>query len=160
MRSKRINLSTHGGSVLAVAALSFLCATSALAQTQKAPDSTPPINASRSSDTDDSPPFSSIEEEMRAKREIKFAEKEYQENLQRADNLSELGAEIVASFKRNNSLDEAALKKIDRMEKLAKAIRRAAGGSEDEGEPNKAPADLASALTQLGKLADSLKHKV
>lgn len=160
MQSNQINLTTYISSVLAVGTLSFLCATSALAQTQKVPDSSPPISASRGSATDDSPPFSSMEEEMRAKREIKFAEKEYQENLERAHDLSEVGSEIIASFKRDNYLDQAALKKIDKMEKLAKAIRRAAGGSEDEGEPDKAPADLASALTKLGKLADSLKDKV
>jgi hypothetical protein len=101
-----------------------------------------------------------LEEEMRAKRAIKFAEREYQENLERARDLSFLSASIVASFKQKHQLDQENLKKLEKVEKLAKSIRRAAGGSEDDCEMEKPPTDLVVAVNMLGDLSKSLKDKV
>jgi hypothetical protein len=110
---------------------------------------------------DDPPrPFAELEEEMRAKRAIKFAEKEYQENLDRARDLSQLGTSIVASFKQKKELDREDVRKLEKVEKLAKGIRSAAGGSEDDVEMDKPPRDLASAVSMLGELSKSLKEKV
>jgi len=96
----------------------------------------------------------------KAKRAIRFAEKEYQENLDRARDLSTLGAAIVASFEEKNSLDQEDIKKLDKVEKLAKGIRRAAGGSEDDSEMEKPPTDMNAAVKMLGDLSHSLKEKV
>lgn len=110
---------------------------------------------------DDVPrPFTELEEEMRAKRAIKFAEKEYQANLERARDLSFLSASIVSSFKQKHGLDQENLKKLEKVEKLAKSIRRAAGGSEDDVEMEKPPTDLVAAVNMLGDLSKSLKEKV
>jgi len=109
---------------------------------------------------EDKEPFVAAEEEMRAKRAIQSAEKEYQENLDRARDLSSLGASIVTSFKQKNGLDQDDVKKLEKVEKLAKGIRRAAGGSEDNVEMEKPPADMASAIEMLGSLSQSLKVKV
>ena len=106
------------------------------------------------------PPFSEIEEEMRAKRAIKYADKEYQENLGRARDLSVLGAAIVSSFKQKSALSLEDLKKLEKVEKLAKGIRRAAGGSDDDTQIEKPPADIAAAVEMLGELSNSLKAKV
>ena len=105
-------------------------------------------------------PLSTIEEEMRAKRAIKEADRQYQENLERARDLSTLGATIVASFKQNQRLNDHDYKKLDKVEKLAKGIRRAAGGSEDETEMEKPPKDLNAAVEMLDTLSQSLKSKV
>jgi septation ring formation regulator EzrA len=105
-------------------------------------------------------PLSTMEEEMRAKRAIKEAERQYQENLERARDLSNLGASIVASFKQKQQLDEHDFKKIEKIEKLAKRIRSAAGGSEDEFEMDKPPRDLTCAIEMFGTLSQSLKTKV
>lgn len=109
---------------------------------------------------DKNSPFTAIEEEMRAKRAIKFAEKEYQENLDRARDLSTLGAAIVTSFKQKHTLNQEDIKKLDKVEKLARKIRGAAGGSEDDTEMEKRPTDIASAVEMLGDLSHSLKEKV
>jgi len=109
---------------------------------------------------DDNGPFTEIEEEMKAKRAIKFADKEYQDNLDRARDLSTLGAAIVTSFKQKNTLNQEDLKKLDKVEKLARGIRHAAGGSEDATEMEKPPTDIASAVEMLGDLSHSLKEKV
>jgi hypothetical protein len=105
-------------------------------------------------------PFETMAEEMKAKRAIKEADKQYQENLDRARDLSELGTSIVSSFKQKNWLDEHDLKKLEKVEKLAKGIRNAAGGSEDEVAMDKPPKDLACAVELLGTLSQSLKAKV
>ena len=103
---------------------------------------------------------SSVEVEMRAKRAIKEADREYQENLGRARDLSTLGAALVTSFKQKKGLDQDDIKKLDKVEKLAKKIRSAAGGSEDKVEMEKPPTDLTSAMEMLSNLSQSLKEKV
>ena len=105
-------------------------------------------------------PPSIVEEEMRAKRAIREADREHQENLERARDLSSLGVAIVTSFKEKSGLDPEAIKKLDKVEKLAKGIRRAAGGSEDKVEMENPPKDLASAMEMLSDLSHSLKEKV
>lgn len=118
------------------------------------------LERDKSSTEDPARPFSAMEEEMRAKRAIKVVDKEYQENLERARDLSLLGASIVTSFRQKSELDRADVMKLEKMEKLAKGIRRAAGGCEDDVEMEKPPRDLASAVDRLGELSKSLKEKV
>jgi len=99
-------------------------------------------------------------EEMRIKREIRSAEKDHKQNLQRAREASDLGQELAASIKRNNSLDREDIKKLDRLEKLAKRIRSEAGGSEDEVTIEKNPGDLKEAMDCVARVSASLNEKV
>src|SRR2546425_9123923 len=101
----------------------------------------------------------SMEEEMRAKRAIKVAEKEYQQNVDRARDLSALGASVNTSFKQKGYLGKDDLKKLAKAEKLAKAIRNAAGGS-DDNEMERPPKDLACARSLFADVAESLKKNV
>ena len=105
-------------------------------------------------------PFAAVEEEMRAKRAIQVVDKEYQENLERARDLSFLSTSLSASFKQKNTLDREDIKKLGKVEKLAKSIRNAAGGEGETIQLEKAPNDLASALNMLEDLSKSLKEKV
>ena len=143
---------------LPVLALLAVSLTVSIASQHNSQIQAPPSVDGQSRDRED--PLVKMEEEMRAKRAIHEAEKQYQENLERARDLSVLGKTIVTSFKQKNWLDERDLKKLDKVEKLAKGIRRAAGGSEDEVEMEKPPRDLASAMEMLGTLSQSLKAKV
>jgi len=102
----------------------------------------------------------SMAEEMRIKREIKSAEKDHQQNLERAKEASNLGKELAASFKKDNQLDPEDLKKLEKLEKLAKRIRSEAGGSDDETTIEKQPADLVEAMDCVAKVANSLNEKV
>ena len=154
------SLSKHAATVgkvlivisLIVTPLSFSSA-QGVARRQKPPaDPTKP--------EEDKDPLTVVEEEMRAKRAIKEADREYQENLGRARDLSSLGAAIVTSFKQKNGLDHDDIKKLDKVEKLAKGIRSAAGGSEDTVEMEQPPKDLGSAMEMLSDLSQSLKEKV
>jgi len=120
----------------------------------------PPISIEVDRNDDHDRPHSDIEEEMKAKRAIRYAEKEYQENVERARDLSSLGAAIVNSYKLRNGLNGVDLKKLEKVEKLAKSIRNAAGGSGDDGPMEKPPKDLGEAMEMLACLSSSLKEKV
>ncbi len=99
-------------------------------------------------------------EEMRAKREIRYAEKEHRQNLNRAQEASDLAQALASSFKQKQSLDRDDLKKLERLEKLASKIRDEAGGSEDEGSVEKRPNDLREAIECIAKVSSSLNEKV
>jgi hypothetical protein len=160
MTERGPNLLTRCSRFLGILGLLVVFFASATAQQNTQNQKPVSLDPDRTSGEDPSRSFATLEEEMRAKRAIKFAEKEYQDNLERARDLSSIGALIVASFKQNKRLDTEDLKKLDKVEKLAKGIRRAAGGSEDDVEMEKPPTDLASALEMLGDLSKSLKDKV
>ncbi|HET6892252.1 MAG TPA: hypothetical protein VFH31_14215 [Pyrinomonadaceae bacterium] len=143
--------------------LAFLVAlvascSSALAQT-RTPN--PTIGADKSSNSDDSQsPTNPMAEEMRVKREIRYAEREHQQNLDRAQELSELGKGLALSFKKKQSLDRDDWKKLERLEKLANKIRNEAGGSDDEQPVEKKPNSLAEAIDCIAKVSASLNQKV
>ena len=69
---------------------------------------------------------------MRAKRAIKLAEKDHQENLNRAREIAQIGKELHDSLKNKSSIDRESLKKVERLEKLTKKIRGEAGGEDEE----------------------------
>src|SRR6185312_8964956 len=119
---------------IAAAAVLFAAFNAASAQR---PRSTPEPSLRISRPDEQPDPMASMEEEMRAKRAIKYAEKEYRENIERAHELATLGSELGESFKKNQQFVREDWKKIDRLEKLAKAIRNAAGGSNRETESDK-----------------------
>lgn len=151
---------------LATAVLSLAFVASVGAQGTRTGNASDPLIPNKNND--DSTPFAGFEEEIRAKQAIKLAEREHKENVDRGYNLSYLGTEIVASFKRKNSLDRDDLKKLEKLEKLTKAIRRAAGGSDDEEEikgsskasPAASSQDLSTNMAKLGELTESVKELV
>jgi len=160
MTERTLKLVRRSARLLAIVSLTVLSLASAAAQQNTQSQKPVSLDGDKTSGEDASKPFVALEEEMRAKRAIKFAEKEYQENLDRARDLSSLGVSIVASFKQKKALDQEDIKKLEKVEKLAKGIRRAAGGSEDDVDMEKPPTDLAAALDMLGDLSKSLKEKV
>jgi hypothetical protein len=119
-----------------------------------------PKSITAQKDDNDKEPFTGIDEELKAKRAIRYADKEYQENLDRARDLSSLSTAVVASYKEKSRLDPDEIKKLEKIEKLAKAIRNAAGGSEADTHMEKPPKDLSSAVAMLSDLSQSLRAKV
>ena len=118
------------------------------------------IDASNS-DIDSQQQLSSIEEEMRAKRQIEASDKAHKENVNRARNLVSLSESLVSAYKANNHLGREDLKKLERAEKLVKKIRDDAGGSDPETDPKEEhPKDLPTALERMHELADSLRERV
>lgn len=105
-------------------------------------------------------PLSSFEEEIRAKREIKLAEREHQENLKRAREIGQLGKELQEGLKGKHALDRTFLKKIERLEKLTKKVRGEAGGQDEEVDIINRPTDIASAAERIAEASDSLSKNV
>jgi hypothetical protein len=161
-KSRVLRTSRRVGQLLFVApVLAGVCSTAAGQVPRPTVDPLSSISADRSSpDSSDSQRGNSMAEEMRIKREIKSAEKDHKQNLERAKEVSDLGQELVASFTKNNSLDREDFKKLEKLEKLAKRIRSEAGGSEDEVSIERKPSDLVEAMNCVAKVSASLNEKV
>ena len=120
----------------------------------------PPDAAADRSSSEDHGPLTTFEEEIRAKRLIKLAEKEHQDNLNRAREVSQLGQDLKAGLKTRSSLDREDTKRVDRLEKLTKKIRGEAGGEDDDVQLPNAPSDIPSLVSQIAENADLLSKDV
>lgn len=138
--------------------LSLLAAGAISIQAQSRPINTNnPISAERSNSNSSSDgDIGRPEDEMRARNEIKIAEKERQENLDRAREAAHLGEEIRQAFSKNGTLGPVEIKKLERMEKLARRIRTRAGGSDEDASLDKVPAALEQALDRLAESSEAL----
>ena len=88
--------------------------------------------------------------ESLAKSRIEKEKKEYEETLQRGEEALRLSEELEKSFKENNKLSPEDQKKLDRLEKLAKKIRRELGGdANEETEAEDNPSTIQNALETL-----------
>jgi hypothetical protein len=96
--------------------------------------------------------------EMRARMEIKASEKDREESLGRAREAAQLGAELRDAYVRTKSLDHAGVKKLERLEKLARRIRNDAGGSDTDSTLENPPHQLESALSRLAEVSEAV-HK-
>ena len=106
---------------------------------------------------DDSTPLTTFEEEMKAKRDIKIAEKDHEENLNRAREIGDIGKQLKEGFKEN---DRDCFKKIDRLEKLTKKVRSEAGGEDEEITLTPRPTDLPGAIKQIAEASETLSKDV
>jgi len=151
------------GSTLATLMVIVVSVGVAHSQTTPPPPAPSPTPPPRSVDgtfkNSDDTPLTTFEEEIRAKREIKIAEKDHQENVNRAREIAQIGKELKDSVK-GSSRDRDCWKKIDRLEKLTKKVRSQAGGEDEDVTIEKPPADLASALGQIADTSESLSKKV
>ena len=100
------------------------------------------------------------EAEMLARREIKAAEKERLENLERAREAAQLSAEIRSTFLKSQLLGRAELKKLERIEKLTRRVREYAGGSQAEVTLENVPQKLETALGQLFEYSEAMRKAV
>jgi len=141
-----------------IASVAWLLATVAQAQSSRpnglpSPDPTPVTpGKTDSSDTN----FGSPENEMRGKLLVKEEKKQYDENVARAREVSQLGSQLNETFaaKRLFSSDDG--KKLERLEKLTRKIRNEAGGSESDAEVKDLPSEIETALKRLADVADGL----
>jgi hypothetical protein len=125
--------------------------------TPTVPDGMP---ADKSAISEDPRPLTTFEEELRAKRAIKIAEKEHEENLNRAREISEIAKQLQSTFKNKSILERDDNKRLDRLEKLTKKIRGEAGGESEEVEIVNRPTDTQKAMTQIAEKAEALSDNV
>lgn len=146
--------------LLIVSAL-LLCSGITLAQNPVPRSTPPPVDgAVKSPSQQEERPLTTFEEEIRMKRAIKLAEKDHQENLDRAREIAQIGKELQESMKGQSNLDRSAIKKVERLEKLTKKIRGEAGGEDEEVEIVSRPSDVCSAIKQIAEASESLSKDV
>jgi hypothetical protein len=93
---------------------------------------------------------------MLSEMAVKRAEKEHRQNVERAKESAQLGVELRDAYAQQKTLGEADLKKLGRLEKLARQLRSEAGGSDDEEQLKDPPQDLAATLGRVAELAEEL----
>jgi hypothetical protein len=147
------------GFVILGSALLVVSAGMTAAQTTQDKTPLPPRPESPLRDKDQTP-LSNLEEELRAKRAIKMAEKDYEENIERAKELSDLGKQLQANLKDKTTIDRESAKKLERLEKLTKKIRNESGGEDEEVKIVDRPTTLSSAVDQVAEGAESLSKAV
>lgn len=120
-----------------------------------------PVSAERSRSSRESKIMvGSPEEEMLARRDVRVAEKEHQENLERAREAAQLSTEIRDSFLHNKALGRAEEKKLERLEKLTRKIRSEAGGSDGEVTLEDVPTQMEPALVRMAEVTDKMRKVV
>ena len=158
-RMKAFTVSAQMVAALIAVALTAGISFSQTTSTPPRPAATPPrIDGAKN--PDDSSPLTTFEEEIRAKREIKLAEKDHQQNLERAHEIANIGKQLKESISGKSASDGDYLKKIERLEKLTKKIRGEAGGEDQDVTIPKQPTDLSAALTEIAEAADALSKDV
>lgn len=145
---------------IGLAGLALIAQVSLNAQVVRPPTPPTTMTADKSRPDSDEQAPTQLDLDLRAKRAIKYAEKEHQENLTRAREASELGNALAAAFKQNQALGSADLKKLERLEKITKKIRNEAGASDEDFELEQKPCDLAEAVDSVAKVSTSLSEKV
>lgn len=101
--------------------------------------------------------------ESLAKSRIEREKKEYEELLQNGEEAVKLSESLEKSFTESNSLSTEDQKKLDRLEKLAKKIRRELGANDSDNieEEEEKPSSMRNAFKTLqsstGKLVAELK---
>ena len=139
----------------------LFCSGLAVAQLPAQPRPTPtPRPPSEGIKDSDEAPLTTFEEELRAKRAIRMAEKDHEENLKRAREIAQLGKELNDSLKDKAVLDRDSLKKVERLEKLTKKVRGEAGGEDEEVAIPNRPSDLHGAVAQIAEASESLSKDV
>ncbi len=141
-------------------ALILISVTLAAAQTAVPRPTPPPSRPDDPSANKDEPPLTSFEEEIRAKRAIKMAEKDHQENVNRAKEVADIAKALQTCLKNKTTIDRDSAKKIERLEKLTKKIRNEAGGEDEEVKIVDHPADITGAVKQIAESAESLSKTV
>ena len=102
----------------------------------------------------------SPEEEMLVRQDLKAAEKDHQENLERAREATQLGTEIRDAYLHNKTLGRDEVKKLERLEKITRKIRSEAGGSDGDVVLENPPVQIESALARLAEISDKMRNGV
>lgn len=98
--------------------------------------------------------------EMLVEMAIKREEGEYKEHLARAKENAQLASELQETYSRRKTLEAPDLKKLSRIEKLARQIRSRAGGEENKDELKETPQHVEAAFERLARLSTELQKKV
>jgi len=110
-----------------------------------------------SAQDDSNNPSQDTSQDMLRELEIKRDESSHKQTIERAKESAQLGAELRATFAQQKMLGQDGLKKLGRLEKLARQIRSAAGGTDAEEDLKDPPKDLTVALARMADLTEELR---
>ena len=110
--------------------------------------------------TKDASPPAGPEAEMLHRAAIRREVEAHQEMVERAKENTRLGLQLAAAVGKGVSPHADEIKKLDRMEKLARKIRGDSGGSEDEDGLQNPPRDMAAAVSLLAETSENLLKEV
>ncbi len=102
----------------------------------------------------------SLVDEMRGRLEIKYAEKEKLEEMDRAREAAQLSSELYSNYSRSNAISESEKKKLDRLEKVTKKIRSRSGGSDGDIKVEDLPNQLGPILKRLAEKTNDMRKAV
>jgi hypothetical protein len=142
--------------LLALSSSLFLLCAQASAQVKADAQDRRPGDSSQRPEPDMGTP----EEEILRRAQIKHEEDSHKEMVERAGEMAQIGGELLDSFNKSKSLSRDDLKKLDRMEKLARKIRSNAGASDDEEDLDDSPSLVGEAVKRLAEISDTLKKNV
>jgi hypothetical protein len=108
----------------------------------------------------DAPPPVGPEAELLHRASIRRQEEAHQEMVERAKENTRLGLQLAASVGKGASPQTDELKKLDRMEKLARKIRGDSGGSEDGTGLQNLPGDVSGSVRLLAETSENLLKEV
>lgn len=103
-------------------------------------------------------PLGSPEDEIIKRAEIKRSEQTHAEMVERADEAARLGLDLRAAFDKQKSLGREDLKRLEKLEKLARKIRSNAGGEDDDEPLKDPPAALQAAMARLAEVSVKLNE--
>lgn len=104
--------------------------------------------------------FGNRETDTRTRMILKKEKKEYEENVERAQEARDLAAELQKTYEIAHSFNAADYKKLERLEKLARRVRNEVGGSQTDADPKELPRTQNEAVSLLADLAKELCDEV
>lgn len=140
-----------------VATLAAALSTLAVAQIRRDPRDTDDLTPPRSTRL---PPMGDPSREVIERAMIARSVAEHRENLRRAEENAQIGAELRARFASNRTFGREEMRRLERMESLSRRIRNAAGGSNATVSLEREPREIADALAQLAERAGQLNQTV
>jgi hypothetical protein len=108
----------------------------------------------------DAPPPVGPEAELLHRAAIRRQVEAHQGMVERARENTRLGSQLTESVGKGVFPNADEIKKLDRMEKLARKIRGDSGGSEDEDGLQNPPGDVAVAIRLLAETSENLLKEV
>jgi hypothetical protein len=164
-RCNQASLFGYLRAALVVAGLLLFLSSSTQSQVKPSPSPPSPPGSEPSSTNPEKPDspfgdFGSPESEMRARQALKAEKKQYDENVARAREASELASQLVKAYEAKRAFNSQDDKKFERLEKLTKRIRSEAGGSETEPDVKDIPGVMDAAVRQVAELTDDLRKLV
>ena len=104
--------------------------------------------------------FGNRETETRTRMILKKEKKEYEEHVERAQEVRDLAAELQKTYEIARSFNAADYKKLERLEKLTRRVRNEVGGSQTDADPKELPKTQDEAVSLLADMAKELCDEV